>query len=90
MKRYVTWKEGVEPAAAQAKVTIGAAAVAAVAVFVAPQLAGGSTPAAEKMIVRIAEVIAKADQVMLEAEAVQTEADIAAEAELEAEMALHL
>lgn len=90
MKRYVTWKEGVEPAAAKAQVAIGVAAVAAVAVFVAPQLLGGSTPAAEKMIVRIAEVIAKADQVMLEAEAVQTEADIAAEAELEAEMALHL
>ncbi|MFJ2865874.1 DUF4157 domain-containing protein [Kitasatospora sp. NPDC087314] len=91
MKRYVTWKEGVEPAAAKAKVAIGVVAVTAVLAFVAPQLLarGAPAPGAQQVIVRIAEVVGKYDELMLEEEALETEAEIAADAEREAELALH-
>ncbi|MGA5316912.1 DUF4157 domain-containing protein [Streptomyces pseudogriseolus] len=85
-RRYVAWKEGIVPAGRKAQVAIGVLAVAAALAFVAPQLlTPDKAPAAEQLVVRISALIAEHDAKMLAADAIVSEADIAAEAEAEVE-----
>lgn len=88
-RRYLIWKEGIEPAGRKAKIAIGVLAVAAIAAFVAPQLlTPEKAPQAERLVVRIAELVAENDAKMLAKDAFMTEAEIAAEAEQEVELLL--
>lgn len=98
-RRYITWKEGLEPAAAKTQIAIGVVAVAAIAAIVAPAAVAamaeggagaGATAAAEQMTVRIAASIAQADATMVAAEAAVAEAEFVAEAALEAELLVGL
>ncbi|MEW2051680.1 hypothetical protein, partial [Streptomyces sp. NPDC005476] len=88
-RRYVAWKEGIEPAGRKAKVAIGVLAIAAIAAFVAPQLlTPEKAPAAEQLVVRISAMIAENDAKMLATDAIASEAEIAAEATEEVEALL--
>lgn len=88
-RRYVAWKEGIVPASRKAQAAIGVLAVAAVLALVAPQLlTPDKAPAAEQLIVRISALIAEADAKMLAADAIVSEAEIAAEAAAEVEALL--
>lgn len=98
-RQYLAWKEGLEPAGQKAQIAIGVIALAAIAAVVAPAVIEaaavasadvGSAAAAEQMAVRIAATLAEADATMLAAEAIMTEAELAAEAELETELMLGL
>jgi len=98
LKQYLIWKDGIEGAATKMKVTIGVSAALAVTAFVAPTViaalaeeapaAASSGEAAQQMSVRIASTLANADRVMEAADAISTEQEIEAEAQLEAEMTL--
>jgi hypothetical protein len=88
-RRYVAWKEGIEPAGRKAKVAIGVLAFTTIAAFVAPQLlTPEKAPVAEQLAVRISAMIAEADAKMLAADAIVSEAEIAAEATEEVEALL--
>jgi hypothetical protein len=96
LKRYLNWKQGIPGAAKKMEHAIEIVAVGIVLAFVAPTVvaraasfasSGASTAVAtEQTVIRIADAVAKADRVMIAADAAMTETEILAEAELEAEM----
>jgi hypothetical protein len=95
LKRYMTWKEGIDPAGTRAQVAIGITAATAILAAVgayaaAPAAAAGSaadaTAAATQTVTRIACVVEKADAVIRIADAASLETEILAESELELAM----
>jgi hypothetical protein len=94
LKKYMTWKNGIESAGTQAQVAIGLTAatlvVAAVAAYAAAPAAavatGDTAAAATQTVARISSVIAKADYVIVTAEAASLEAEMIAEAEFDLAM----
>jgi Domain of unknown function (DUF4157) len=95
MRQYVAWKDGIETAGRKAQVTIGLIAIGTILAVVAPAAVAAlarpdSAVAAQQAAVRIAAIIAEADQVMLATEAAMTEVELVAEAGLETELLLGL
>lgn len=93
-KAYMSWKVGVVGAAKKMQIAIGVVAAATIAAFVAPSIvaragagagsAAGTATTAEQTLIRVVEVIERADRVMASADATVAEMQ-AAEAE-EAEL----
>jgi hypothetical protein len=97
LRRYSTWKDGIEPAGQKAQLAIGAIALAAIAAIVAPAVVAaaaegageaGSLAATEQMTVRVAQVIAEGDAEMLAAMEADAELEIAQEAAFETDLLL--
>ena len=99
LKQFSAWKNGLDAAATRTKIAIGVVAGAAIAAFVAPAAiaaaaewlgagaAAGTAGAAageQQTLIRIADLVTKADEAMAAADAV-TEEQLMAEAELQAE-----
>lgn len=95
---YTRWKDGIQGAATKMQIAIGVTAVAIVVAVVAPTVVaraaqGASSSASgaaatEQTLIRIADVVTKADQTMLAVEEAAAAEELAASAALEAEMAV--
>lgn len=88
-RQYLTWREGIDGAGTKMQIAIGVVAAAAVIAFVAPTVLGagaveGSAEASQ--VVRIAEIVENADQVLARVETISSEAELMHEAALEVEM----